>query len=55
MIKSLKKIAQERKVLQFFEKISDKEYEHILKVWDKFEMKTMRDFHNLYLNGILHC
>ena len=23
--------------------ISDKEYEHTLKVWSKFEMKTMKD------------
>ena len=30
-------------------KISDKEYEHILQVWNKFEMKTMKDYHNLYL------
>ena len=25
------------------EKISNKEYEHVLKVWNKFEMKTMKD------------
>ena len=30
-------------------KISSKEYEHILNVWNKFEMKTMKDFHDLYL------
>ena len=24
-------------------KISDKEYEHVLNVWKKFEMKTMKD------------
>ena len=30
-------------------KISDKESEHVLKVWDKSEMKTMKDYHNLYL------
>ena len=30
-------------------KISDKEYEHVLKVWNKFEMKTMKDYHDLYL------
>ena len=28
---------------------SDKEYEHVLKGWDKFEMKTMKDYQNLYL------
>ena len=30
-------------------KISDKEYERVLKVLNKFEMKTMKDYHNLYL------
>ena len=30
-------------------KISDKEYDHIVKVWDKFEMKTTKGYHNLYL------
>ena len=29
--------------------ISDKEYEHVLKVWNKFEMKTTKDYHDLYL------
>ena len=24
-------------------KISDKEYEHVFKLWNKFEMKTMKD------------
>ena len=30
-------------------KISDKEYELVLKVWNKFEMKTIKDYHDLYL------
>ena len=30
-------------------KITDKEFEHVLNVWNKFEMKTMGDFHYLYL------
>ena len=30
-------------------KISDKEYQYFLKIWDKFEMKTMEDYHGLYL------
>ena len=30
-------------------KISDKEYDHVLNVWNKFEMKTMKDYHDLYL------
>ena len=29
--------------------ISDKGYEHALKVWNKFEMKTMKDYYDLYL------
>ena len=31
-------------------KVNDKEYEHVLKVWEKFEMKTIDDYHNLHLN-----
>ena len=31
------------------EKISDKKYDHVLNVWNKFEMKTMKDYHGLYL------
>ena len=30
-------------------KICDKEYHHVLKVWNKFEMKTMKDYHDLNL------
>ena len=30
-------------------KISDKEYEYVLTVWNKFEMKTMKYYQNLYL------
>ena len=30
-------------------KISDKEYEHVLNVWNKFEMKIMKDYDDLYL------
>ena len=30
-------------------KIIDKEYEHVLNVWNKFGMKTMKNHHNLYL------
>ena len=29
--------------------ISDKEYKHALNVWNKFEMKVMKDYDNLYL------
>ena len=30
-------------------KFSDKDYEHIIKVRNKFETKTMKDYHDLYL------
>ena len=30
-------------------KISGKDYEHVLKVWTKFEKKMMKDCHNFYL------
>ena len=30
-------------------KNSDKEYEHGLKVWNKFGMKTIKDYHDLNL------
>ena len=30
-------------------KITEKEYEHVLNVWTKFEMKTVKDYQNLYL------
>ena len=30
-------------------KITDKEYEDVIKVWNIFEMKTMKYYHNLYL------
>ena len=29
-------------------KISDKEYEHVLNLWNIFEMKTMKDYRNFY-------
>ena len=29
--------------------ISDKEHGHIFNVWNKLEMKTMKDYHSLYL------
>ena len=31
-------------------KISDKEYDHALKVWNKFDMKTMKDYDDWYFN-----
>ena len=34
-------------------KISGKEYERVLKVWDKFEMKTMKDVFEKFRNNSL--
>ena len=28
---------------------TDKEYEHVLKVWDRFEMKAIKEYRNFYL------
>ena len=41
----------EIKALQFVnrQKISGKEYKHVPKIWNKFEMKEMKDYHDLYL------
>ena len=30
-------------------RISDKEYDHVLNVWNKFGTTTIKDYHNLYL------
>ena len=30
-------------------KINDKKYDNVPKVWNKFEMETMKDYHDLYL------
>ena len=30
-------------------KNSGKEYEHVLNVWNKFEIKIIKDYHDLYL------
>ena len=30
-------------------KITDKEYEHVIDVWKKFKIKTMKGYHDLYL------
>ena len=34
-------------------KISDKENEHVLNVWNKFEMRTTKDYHDLHLKYLL--
>ena len=30
-------------------KINDEKYEHVLNVYNKFKIKTMKDYHDLYL------
>ena len=30
-------------------KINDKEYEHVLKIWNNYEMKTMKCYYDFYL------
>ena len=32
-------------------KITEKEYKHVFNVWNKFEIKTMKYYHDLYLRG----
>ena len=49
ILKSLKNNYQTKKSSLIGKKISDKEYEHVLNVWNKFEMKTMKDYHDLHL------
>ena len=46
-----KRITSQRKILQFLygQKITDKEQEKVLNVWNKFGMKTMKYYHDLYL------
>ena len=34
-------------ILLTSKKISDKNYEHVLEVWNIFQMKTMKDYHDL--------
>ena len=31
------------------QQISHKEYEHVFEIWDKFEMITIKDYHDFYL------
>ena len=51
ILRSLKKLPRKEKFYSSLtgKKVSDKGYEHLLKVWNKFEMKTMKDYHDLYL------
>ena len=45
------KLSSKEKCYSFLtnRKTNDKEYEHVLNAWNKFEMKKMKDYHNLYL------
>ena len=60
ILKSLKKNCQAMKSCKYYiknisdikiklKKISDKEYEHVRKVWNTFQMKTMKVYHDWYL------
>ena len=56
ILKNLKKNFQAKKSYSSLigKKISDKEYKHVLNVWNKFEMKTVKNYHGLYLKcGVL--
>ena len=49
VLKILKKNCQTKQSLLTNRKIGDKDYEHVLKVLNTFEMKTIKDYHGLYL------
>ena len=50
MLVSLKKNRLAKNyIFLIIKKISDKENEHVVKVWNKFEMKTMKNYHHLHL------
>lgn len=49
VLKILKKNCQTKQSLLTNRNIGDKDYEHVLKVLNTFEMKTIKDYHGLYL------
>ena len=49
VLKSFRKDCQAKKRLMTDKKTSDKWYEDDFKVWDRFEMKTMKDYRDFYL------
>ena len=53
VLKNSKKDCQPKKSSLTCKKINDKEYEHVFSVWDTFEMKTMKDYHDLCLKSDL--
>ena len=48
---SIKELPHKEKFYSFYmgKKITDKEQENVLNVWNKFGMKTMKYYHDLYL------
>ena len=48
---SIKELSGKEKFYSFYmgKKITDKEQENVLNVWNKFGMKTMKYYHDLYL------
>ena len=51
-MKNFKKICLANKsfiVYRLTEKFVAKKYEHVLNIWNKFETKAMKDYHDLYL------
>ena len=49
ILKCFKKSCLVKKTFLTSRKITAKEYEHFLNIWNKFEMKTMKGYHDLYL------
>ena len=50
VFKNLKKNCPAKKSFMVCcKEISDKDYEYALKVWNAFEMKVMKNYHDLYL------
>ena len=49
ILKCFKKSCLVKKNFLTSRKITAKEYEHFLNIWNKFEMKTMKGYHDLYL------
>ena len=51
ILKSLQDNYQTKKSFSFLtgKKINDKEYEHVLKVWNNYEIKTMKRYYDFYL------
>ena len=49
--RTFKELSSKKRFYSFLtdRKISGKEYEHVPNVWEKIEMKTMKDCYDLYL------